>query len=118
MRRWLHLVLGRHDILVHEAVTGTELLLLLTSLRQVDLVISDVRMPLLDGLEALAMVRAAGIDTPFLLITAFGDAGTRRSAELLDAAVLDKPFSANELLASVGSLASLESGPAGSNGSG
>jgi DNA-binding response OmpR family regulator len=119
MRRWMRVVLTRRNIAVQEARSGAELLLLLTVMPEVDLVISDLRMPLLDGLDTLAMVREIGVDVPFLLITAFADETLRRSAEELDASVLDKPFSAGELIARVNALAAAEIGPhpARSNGS-
>lgn len=40
----------------------------------VDIVLSDIRMPGLDGIEALAALRARGDTTPVLLLTTFDDA--------------------------------------------
>src|SRR6185436_10117784 len=39
----------------------------------VDLVISDARMPFQSGLDALEGLRKSDVETPFILITAFGD---------------------------------------------
>jgi CheY-like chemotaxis protein len=65
----------------------------------VDLVIADVRMPELTGLEALARLRATDPFTPYIVVTAFGSAETRRIARRLGAiAVLDKPFEIRDLL--------------------
>lgn len=65
----------------------------------VDLVVSDVRMPELTGLEVLERLRAADPFTPYIVLTAFGTAETRRAAERLGAiAVLDKPFEIKALL--------------------
>ena len=116
MRRWIRLVLSRNRVSVREATNGPELLLILTSVQHIDLVISDLRMPLMDGLEVLAMVRAVGMDVPFLLITAFGEGSLRRSAEELHAQMLDKPFSARELLDCVSTLVSREVNSGESNG--
>jgi CheY-like chemotaxis protein len=65
----------------------------------VDLVVADVRMPELTGLEALEQLRGADPFTPCIVVTAFGSAETRRAAARLGAiAVLDKPFEIQDLL--------------------
>lgn len=65
----------------------------------VDLVVADVCMPELTGLEVLERVRSADPFTPYIVVTAFGSAETRRSAARLGAiAVLDKPFEIKDLL--------------------
>jgi DNA-binding response OmpR family regulator len=63
------------------------------------LVVADVHMPGLTGLDVLAILRCAGRQTPVILITAFGDSDTCAEAlELGAAAVLDKPFDLDQLL--------------------
>jgi DNA-binding response OmpR family regulator len=63
------------------------------------LVITDIRMPGITGMEILAGLRRAEGVPPIILITAFGDAEThRRAAELGAVAVLDKPFEMGTLL--------------------
>jgi DNA-binding NtrC family response regulator len=58
-----------------------------------ELVISDLRMPGITGLSVLGGLRDLELRIPFILITAFGDAGTHALAHQLGAtAVLDKPF--------------------------
>ena len=57
------------------------------------LIITDVRMPSLGGLEAARELRAAGNATPLIFMTAFGDAWTRTQAAELGAQLLDKPLS-------------------------
>lgn len=65
----------------------------------VDLVIADVRMPELTGLEVLERMRGVDPFTPYIVVTAFGSPETRRLAEHLGAiAVLDKPFEIKDLL--------------------
>lgn len=44
------------------------------------LILSDINMPGMSGLEMLPMVRAARPDVPVIMITAYGDAETRRRA--------------------------------------
>ena len=44
------------------------------------LILSDINMPGMSGLEMLPKVRAARPDVPVIMITAYGDAETRRKA--------------------------------------
>jgi CheY-like chemotaxis protein len=44
------------------------------------LILSDINMPGMSGLEMLPMVRAQRPDVPVIMITAYGDAETRKKA--------------------------------------
>lgn len=73
VRAGLRALLERHGIeIVFEADSGTALLAQLQS-QPVDVVLSDIRMPGMDGIEALAALRARGDATPVLLLTTFDD---------------------------------------------
>jgi len=65
---------------------------------RVDVIVSDVRMPEMDGYEFLREVRARHADLPFLLVTAFGDVDDAVSA-LQEGAddYLTKPVKMQEL---------------------
>jgi CheY-like chemotaxis protein len=68
------------------------------TLYDVDLLISDIRMPGFTGLHVIAALRKVAGSTPVILITAFGDEHTHEYAKSLDvAAVLDKPFDLDRL---------------------
>ena len=68
-------------------------------------IVTDVNMPKLTGLDVLAVLRCAFVRTPVVLITAFGDAETRAEARELGAAtVLDKPFDLDALRSVVDAL--------------
>ena len=70
--------------------------------RAADLVILDVSMPYVDGLEVCRRIRRAGNPTPVLMLTARHTVGDR--VEGLDAGADDylvKPFSLDELLARI-----------------
>jgi CheY-like chemotaxis protein len=89
---------------VIEAHNGWELLQYLatqdaqTETSQVDLVISDIRMPGKNGLDVLAGLRCANGSTPFILITGFSDLQIHAEARRLGAAaVLAKPFALEQL---------------------
>lgn len=73
VRAGLRALLERHGIeIVFEVDSGTALLAQLQT-RPVDVVLSDIRMPGMDGIEALAALRARGDATPVLLLTTFDD---------------------------------------------
>ena len=67
----------------------------------VDLIISDIRMPICTGLQILEVLRQAHWHTPVILMTAFGDKATRKQAEHLNAVLFDKPFELDDLRTAV-----------------
>jgi DNA-binding response OmpR family regulator len=71
---------------------------------RIDLIVSDVRMPICTGLQIVEQLRAAHCRIPIILMTAFGDEGTRRYARDLGALLLDKPFQMTALRAAVACL--------------
>jgi len=89
---------------VHLAGDGAEAL---AGIGQVapDVVVMDLMMPRLDGLDATRALRAAGNDVPILVLTARDAVGDR--VEGLDAGAddyLTKPFALQELLARLRAL--------------
>jgi FixJ family two-component response regulator len=64
--------------------------------------VSDYRMEGFDGLEVLAMLRAAGWQGRAILVTAFGTSGLAQTAQAVGFdVVLDKPFREHELVNAV-----------------
>jgi CheY-like chemotaxis protein len=62
------------------------------------LILSDINMPGMSGLEMLPKVRAARPTVPVIMITAYGDADTRRTALERGAdALLTKPIDFTQL---------------------
>jgi two-component system, OmpR family, response regulator len=58
------------------------------------LIVTDLQMPELTGLQALRRLRRIGIPSPVILVTAFGDPRIMKEALRAGAvSVLDKPFS-------------------------
>jgi len=70
----------------------------------VDLIISDIRMPVVGGLAVVEALRRSGRTVPVILMTAFGDDATRCHAEELGALLFDKPFALVDLRAAVKTL--------------
>ena len=69
-----------------------------------DLLVSDIRMPVCSGMQILEQLRAAHWSMPVILMTAFGDAAARDHARSLGAVLFDKPFDLDDLRMAVGFL--------------
>ncbi len=86
---------------VHQARSGDEALLLLGA-RPIDVVVSDVRMPGMDGMQLLSEVSRRWPEVPVVLITAHGTIAL--AVEAMKAGALDfvtKPFDREEILYTV-----------------
>ena len=89
------LMLKGHE--VSEAPNGIEAMAVLTN-QEVDLVLSDINMPGMDGLELLDKVKQAHPWLPMVLMTAYGDVGQAVKAMQRGANdYLMKPFELAEL---------------------
>jgi two-component system response regulator (stage 0 sporulation protein F) len=89
---------------VSESPDGMDVLARLASddPEEFDLIISDIRMPGVTGLELLEGLHEREGFPPTILITAFGDAATHAEAARVGAvAVFDKPFEIEDLVAAV-----------------
>jgi len=103
---------------VVEAVDGGRLLVDIAArlkggdgANSVDLIVSDIRMPICTGLQIVAALRDAHWRTPVILMTAFGDEAVRRHADSLDAVLFDKPFEVDDLRTAVANLLPREPPP-------
>lgn len=109
MRRLVVDALREDGYEVTEATDGDQLQVMVTaagggSSASVDLIISDVRMPMRSGLDILRSVRSADWAVPVILMTAFSDDATRASADALGAILFDKPFALDDLRTAVVNL--------------
>lgn len=78
-----------------------------------DLIVSDIRMPNLSGLDILEGLGDRDDFPPMILITAFGDPRTHERARKLGAAAFfDKPFSILDLVDKVRELVPVQGPPA------
>jgi CheY-like chemotaxis protein len=62
-----------------------------------DLVITDLRMPDVDGLAVVQWISAHASNTPVIAITGFADAETEGAVAALGTQLLHKPFGTREL---------------------
>ena len=92
---------------IYEATNGVELAQLLIENDPFDLVITDVLMPWMEGLQVLRSVRVAEVMTPVLVISGLTRADLQTTVERLgNAALLHKPFGIPDLRAAISALMS------------
>lgn len=97
-------VLKKHGYDVLCASDGKEALELLGK-EYIDLIITDIMMPVMDGYELVSELRAAGIQTPVLMITAKSNFDDMRQGFLSGSDdYMVKPVNVNEMLLRVGAL--------------
>ncbi len=104
LNKALSTVLKRNLFVVDSAFDGEDALLFLKDY-QYDVIILDIMLPKIDGIEVLKRARASGIQTPILMLTA--KSTTEDKITGLDAGAddyLSKPFVVEELLARIRAL--------------
>jgi len=89
--------LTRQGYRVRTASNGEEALELLSEDDPVDLLISDVMMPTMDGPTLVAHARERFPDLPILFMSGYAEEQLRRSIDLDHVAFLPKPFSVQQL---------------------
>ena len=90
---------GLDPLVVHEAGSGTEGLDVLKA-KQVDLILSDINMPSMDGLEFLRQIRAQNLapGVPVVMITTESSEEHVKQAILAGAqGYIRKPFTAEQV---------------------
>lgn len=94
LRALLRYALQRDGHEVWDVAGASELLALdEDQVAGLDVIVTDIRMPGVSGLDLLGALRAMGCATPVVVMTAFGDASERSRALRMGAfAFLDKPF--------------------------
>ena len=96
-RQLLSLVFEGDGHSIRTAMNGREALLMLQD-EQADVIISDVKMPDMDGIEMLEALRETQPDLGVILMTAFASVETAREAFKLGADdFIQKPFDVEEL---------------------
>ena len=98
IRHMLGLVLKKAGYEVKTVDTGEEALKELLVGRW-DMVLSDIRMPKMTGHELLAQIKARGLDTTVIMMSAYGDVDTALEAIKMGAYdYISKPFKKDEVL--------------------
>jgi CheY-like chemotaxis protein len=93
---------------VIRATSGAELIEQLATAGPFDLVITDVSMPWMNGLQAIRTTRAAGLATAVIVMTALTDPRIPAQVQALgrNARLLRKPFELTELVDAAASMLS------------
>ena len=78
---------------------------------QFDLIVTDLRMPGISGLELLRHIHQASPQTRMMLITGFGSPEIEKQVRNLGAVYLPKPFSLQEFIATAHHMLDGEKGP-------
>ena len=111
LNKALTTLLKRNSYLVDSASDGEEALICLDEY-QYDVIILDIMLPKIDGLEVLRRVRKQGIQTPIILLTARSTIEDKITGLDLGADdYLPKPFSTEELLARIRALGRRKNAP-------
>ncbi len=96
LRTWMALLLRDANYVVHEAVSGPEAMnLFLANMETIDVLLSDVGMPLMSGTQLAEALLKLKPGLPVLFITGLGSTGALHPTPT---AVLHKPFSSESLL--------------------
>lgn len=104
LNKALTTLLKRNSYIVDSALDGEEALLYLKEY-QYDVVVLDIMLPKVDGLEVLRRVRKEGNQTPIILLTAKSTIEDKITGLDLGADdYLPKPFNTDELLARIRAL--------------
>ncbi len=101
LREFLEIFFAKEGFRVFTAGDGEEALKLLEK-TSVDLVLADIRMPKVDGLKFLKLLRRKGLELPIIMITAYASLDSAVEAKKEGAFdYVSKPFKLDELRALV-----------------
>ncbi|NVK12290.1 MAG: response regulator [Gammaproteobacteria bacterium] len=97
-------ILSDHHADVHIADNGLEAITAIED-NEYDVILMDLQMPKMGGLEATARIRAMGISTPIIALTANATNEDRESCKVAGMnRFLSKPFNLNELIGNIAEL--------------
>lgn len=77
---FVKIIFGRENINVFHATNGAEAIAVFKSNPKLDLVLMDIKMPVMDGYLATREIRKTNIDIPVIAFTAFALDGDREKA--------------------------------------
>lgn len=95
-------VFDRRGYQISLAADGQEAVEIVRASRGLDLILLDVHMPRMTGLQALGQIRQDALPLPCILMSAQFDAGiVQRASELDTFCLLSKPFTLRDLTSAV-----------------
>jgi PAS domain S-box-containing protein len=97
---FLRELLGKTNIEILHAANGKKAVEAVQSNDDIDLVIMDIQMPVMDGLEATRLIKKINFQIPVIAQTAFAMAGDREKMQQAGCdEYIPKPINSNQLLA-------------------
>ena len=115
LNKALSAILKRNSYLVDSALDGEEALIYLKDY-EYDVIVLDIMLPKIDGLEVLKRARRDGVNTPIILLTARSTVEDKITGLDLGADdYLPKPFVSEELLARIRALTRRKAAPIKAN---
>jgi len=102
---YMERLLAKADAIVLRASNGQEAVERCTSGSHIDLVLMDINMPMMNGLEATRLIKNASPEMPIIAVTAYALSGDRESC--ISAGCDDyipKPIARDELFTKLGTL--------------
>jgi DNA-binding response OmpR family regulator len=102
----LALILKHHGFQVLEADNGVEALRIvaeaLEQAQSVDLVVTDIKMPGMDGLELIEVLKQSADPVKILVMTGYGDRETMSRLQGMGVCgVIHKPFNGEQLISAI-----------------
>ncbi len=101
-RTYLNVILRKNNYNVIEAENGSIAFEIFKSGQQIDLVLMDLKMPVMDGWEATKLIKAHNPHARIIIVSAYGLNGEKQRA--LDAGadmVMPKPVKSDKLLSAI-----------------
>jgi CheY-like chemotaxis protein len=90
---------------IYTATDGLELIELIAECETLDLIVTDIDMPWIEGVQVLASIREAELETPVLVVTGLDRPGlTQTVARMRNAMLLRKPFEIADLRRAIAAL--------------
>jgi len=109
LRKYFMLILKQKGYEVHGAENGKEALSLLLEKKKFDLLITDINMPVMSGIELIKEINKSPINIPVSVITSIDDIRLIPTLrELGCSIILEKPVTSNELFNMVTNILSKE----------
>jgi CheY-like chemotaxis protein len=106
----IELAVAGPGVEIYRATDGLELLELIAEREPFDLIVTDINMPWIEGLQVLASIREAELETPVLVVTGLDRPGlTDTVARMRYAMLLRKPFEIADLRRAIAALLAGES---------
>jgi CheY-like chemotaxis protein len=94
-------VLGEAGYEVHTAEDGLAALEIVRRGTPLRVIVSDIVMPRLNGIDLLEALTTAGVSIPFLFMSGYGAADLAHRGLVAPCGVLCKPFTPDQLLAEI-----------------